>query len=398
MTDRVVVVGASLAGVRTAQALRSAGHRGQLVLLGSETHEPYDRPPLSKGFLSGSSPTPLLGDGGGKNLAIDLRLGRRAVALDTNARVVETAGGATFPYDQVVLATGASARTGPWSVGGRVHALRTLDDAVRLRDALAASSSIVIVGGGVVGLEVASGARARGLQTTVVEGADRVLARLVTPEVSDWLAQRYREEGVDLRLGAGVEELGSTAGGCTTTLSNGSSLESDVVVVAIGAEPHTQWLEGSGVPLDDGIWCDASGRVEGIADAFAVGDVARWFSPRTGRYERGEHWTGATEQASCVAHNLVHPEEPRELSALPYMWSDQFGFKLQVVGRSSEARTCHLDTTENPHRLSAVFVDQAGCATGAAFVGWPRGLAKVRRTLEEPISGVELAGLLGPIG
>jgi phthalate 3,4-dioxygenase ferredoxin reductase subunit len=393
----VVVVGASLAGIRTAQALRSGGYDGRVVVLGEEDHEPYDRPPLSKGMLGGGPVTPLLGAGGAAALDIDLRLGTRAVSLDTVARCVTTADGSEHTYDQVVIATGSGARTGPWSLSNRVHVLRTINDSVRVREALASSSSLLVVGAGVVGLEVASAARARCVRTVVVEAADRVLARLVTPEVSEWLAGRYREAGVDLRLGVGVADLRDGDDTCTAELSDGEVVVADVVVVAIGASPHTSWLEGSGLPVGDGILCDATGRVEGSTDVYAVGDVARWFSPCTGGYHRGEHWTGTTEQASIVARNLLHPDDVREHCATPYMWSDQFGFKLQVVGTGSDAGTHHLVATDSPQRLGAVFVDGTGAATGAAFVAWPRGLAKARKAFEQHVTGQELAALLDSI-
>lgn len=330
---RVVVVGASLAGVRTAQALRRSGYDGELTLLDGHPAVAPDRPPLSKTFLSGADaePRPLLAPAQLDALALDLRLGTPAVALDTASREIALAFGSALGYDRLVLACGSAPRTIPALAGrGGVHLLRTELDATALRDALPAGSRLVVVGGGFIGAEVAWTAHQRGVAVTVVEPQPALMLRGLGPELGALLTDRHRAAGIDVRVGVGVGDL---VGDPVTSvrLSDGTEVPAEVVLVGVGTAPCTGWLAGSGLTLDDGVVCDERLSAVGVPDVWAAGDVARWRHPRTGTLTRVEHWTNAVEQAPVVAGNVLGAGQ--EYAGLPYVWSDQLGTRLQVVGR-----------------------------------------------------------------
>lgn len=295
---RLVVVGASLAGLRAVEAARKAGFPGEITLVGGEEHLPYDRPPLSKAFLDDPDAEPpvyrtdtYLRD----DLGVRLRLGAPATAVDSDRRVVQV-GGAEVPYTWLVIATGAQARTLPGTEGlAGVHALRTLDDAVAIRAALDAGARTVVVGAGFIGSEVASGARKRGLPATIVEALPTPLIRAVGEEMGAACASLHEANGTDLRCGVGVESIEGDGAVERVRLSDGTVLPADLVVVGIGADPATGWLAGSGIEIDNGVVCDA-GLAASKPGVFAAGDVARWHNPLFDRSMRLEHWTSAAEQ------------------------------------------------------------------------------------------------------
>ena len=313
---RVVVVGAGLAGLRTVEALRDKGFDGELVLVGDEVHLPYDRPPLSKHVLRGErEPVLLRPEAAYDELAVDLRLGVAATGLDLEGGQVLTAHG-PVPYDEVVVATGASPRRLPGAPG---KVLRTLDDSQALGPLLAPGTVIGIVGAGLIGCEVAASARAKGAEVHVVDLLPKPLVRVLGDAVADRVQALHEEHGVRFHLGTSVVQASASH----LELGDGTVLDVDVLLEAMGVVPTTAWLAGSGLDLEDGVVCDDRGQA--APGVWAVGDVARWGGTRH------EHWTSATRQAEAVATAVLGlPAEPVEP---PYWWSDQYDVKLQGLGR-----------------------------------------------------------------
>lgn len=351
--ERLVVVGASLAGLRAVEAARKAGHSGTITLIGAEPHLPYDRPPLSKAYLDplapGARPEPptfradeVLRD----ELGVDLVLGAPATGLDTGRKRV-LIGDRTVEYDAAVIATGATARSlpGTRNLAG-VHTLRTLDDAVAVRAAFEANAKTVVVGGGFIGSEIASGARGRGLHAAVVEAQPTPLVRAVGEVMGEACASLHHNNGTDLRCGVGVVGLDGDGRVERVLLSDGAVLDADLVVVGIGAVPATDWLEGSGLLLDDGVVCDET-LFTGVDGVYAAGDVARWHNPVFDRAMRLEHWTSAAEQGALAARNALQPEVARPYWTVPYFWSDWYGSRIQFVGvpQADEVRVVEGDVT-----------------------------------------------------
>ncbi|WP_405742571.1 FAD-dependent oxidoreductase [Streptomyces sp. NBC_00028] len=324
--NRIVVVGASAAGLAAAETLRREGYEGTLTLVGDEPLAPYDRPPLSKQILSGQwrpdrlplrTPTDLAA------LDLDLRLGVAATGLQLTERTVRLADGTALPYDGLILATGVRPRRLP---GEGAHVLRTLDDALTLRDSLGRGRRLVVVGAGFLGAEAAATARRLGAEVTLLEPAPVPLAHAVGAEVGRMLARVHRDEGVDLRCGTTVTEV--TEDG--VLLASGEVVEADEVLVAIGSVPNTAWLDGSGLAVGDGVVCDAYG--EAARNVYAAGDVARWYNPLFEASMRIEHRTNAAEMGMAVARNLLAPEARRPFAPVPYFWSDQYDMKVQAYG------------------------------------------------------------------
>ncbi len=334
----LVVVGASLAGLRAVEAARKAGFAGPVTLVGAEAHPPYDRPPLSKAFLLDATPPDVAFRTHVQLAELDVtgRFGEPAVALDDRAVVL--AGGDRIGFDACVIATGAAARPLPGADGlAGVHLLRDLDDAVALRAALAARPRhLLVVGAGFIGSEVASAARARGVEVTVVEAATRPLTRSLGPELGVALAGLHSRHGTALRTGYGVDRLVGSAGRVSgAVLTDGTAIDTDLVVVGIGATPNTGWLTGSGVSVGDGatdgVLCDAT-LATTVPGVWAAGDVARWPNPAFGRTMRLEHWTSAAEQGAVAARNALDPAAARSYTTVPYFWSDWYGSRIQFVG------------------------------------------------------------------
>jgi NADPH-dependent 2,4-dienoyl-CoA reductase/sulfur reductase-like enzyme len=386
----ILIVGASVGGVRTAQALRAGGYEGEIVLADQESEPPYDRPPLSKGLLTGAV-TPeairLLPPDPG----VELRLGLRAVGLDPRERVVSFHDGTAIGYDRLVVATGGAARRPPWHPA--VHVVRTLADAAGLRRDLAAGGPLVVIGAGFVGAEVASTGRLLGLDVTMIDPQPLPLSRSLGPDVASAVLALHERAGVRCLMGVGVSGVSGTRGRLRVTLDDGTVLEAATVVAGIGAEPATGWLAGSGLSLDDGLVCDAHCRAaDGV---YAVGDVARWFDVRRGRHVRAEHWTNAVEQAACVAHNLLHPDAPRTHQPVDYVWSDQHGWKIQVVGDATGPRAAAVvGDPEADRRFAALYACGDGRLRGAAVVNWPRALVQCRTAMRDGLDLRELESRL----
>jgi NADPH-dependent 2,4-dienoyl-CoA reductase/sulfur reductase-like enzyme len=331
--EHVLVVGAGLGGLRTVERLREAGFQGRLSLVGDEPRVPYDRPPLSKQVLTGEwapERTTLRTLEGLEELGVRTHLGTRAVALRPGE--VELADGASLHADAIVVATGLGVRTLPGQPA-HVHTLRTLDDALSLRAALERAESLLVIGGGFIGAEVASSARTRGLAVTVLEALPVPSARALGTELGGLTARLMTEAGVDLRTGVTVDGFGDAGDRVAVVLADGTRAAADVGIVGVGGAPRLEWVDG--VRAADGLACGPTGRVEGLTGVWAVGDVAAWLDPRHGDRLRHEHWTSAGEQAACVARDILG--EPPPPPTVPYFWSDQFGMKIQLLGRPEHA-------------------------------------------------------------
>lgn len=332
--DRLVVVGASLAGLRAVQGARKAGFAGAITLIGAEPHLPYDRPPLSKAYLDdpfAAAPT-FRGETELRDeLGVTLMLGAAATGLDTEGKAV-VVGSRTVPFDAAVLATGAIARQlpGTGELAG-VHTLRTLDDAAAVRVALDAGARTVVIGAGFIGSEVASAARKRGLPVTVVEALPTPLVRAIGPDMGQACASLHRCNGTDLRCGVSVTGLEGDGRVERVALSDGSTVDAELVVVGVGAAPATGWLDGSGLTVNDGVVCDETLRTS-VPGIYAAGDVARWHNPLFDRPMRLEHWTSAAEQGATAAHNAIDPDAARPYRTVPYFWSDWYDSRIQFVG------------------------------------------------------------------
>ncbi|MFG2193328.1 NAD(P)/FAD-dependent oxidoreductase [Streptomyces sp. NPDC048639] len=333
---RLVVVGGSLAGLRAVEAARAGGFTGSVTLVGAEDHLPYDRTVLSKAFLeSGTEPAvPHYRDPASyrDELGVELRLGAPATALDTEGRTV-TAGGTDIPYDRLVIATGVRSRTlpGTGSLAG-VHTLRTVDEARALHAALRTARRVVIVGAGFIGAEVASAARARGAEVTLLDAQPAPLVRSVGAHMGAVLADLHGVHGSRLRCGAGVDRVEGDGRAERVVLSDGTVLATDLLVVGVGAEPATDWCAGSGVKTGDGVLCDRY-LATSAPGVYAAGDVARWHNPLFGRDMRLEHWTNAAEQGALAARNALGLGGAAEAcAAVPYFWSDWYGVRIQFLG------------------------------------------------------------------
>ncbi|MFJ8019444.1 NAD(P)/FAD-dependent oxidoreductase [Streptomyces sp. NPDC096311] len=333
--NRIAVVGASAGGLATSEALRRLGYDGELTLIGEEEHLPYDRPPLSKQILSGEwgiEKLPLRAREDIESLKLDLRLGVRANGVEVEGRSVRLANGDAVDYDALVIATGVRPRRllGSEGVSG-VHVLRTLEDAVALKQRLVVGRRLVVVGAGFIGAEAAAVARGLGLEVTMLEPAPVPLAHAVGPEVGRALTQAHFDNGVDLRTGVMVQEILSSEGRVTAVqLADGSLIPADDVVVGIGSLPNVEWMQDSGLPLDNGLVCDEFS--EAVPGVYGVGDVARWYNPLFDAHMRIEHRTNAAEQGMAVARNLLNPDGRRPFAPVPYFWSDQYDMKIQAYG------------------------------------------------------------------
>jgi 3-phenylpropionate/trans-cinnamate dioxygenase ferredoxin reductase component len=395
----IVIVGASLAGLRAAQAIRKAGHGGRVVVVGAERHAPYTRPPLSKELLAGEHEADRCALPGG-DVDVEWRLGTVATGLDLARREVVLApcdegahgggdgsdvkarsgdagrgggvgrggdeaarggdeaarGGAErLGYDRLLIATGARPRRWPGApieLDG-VHMLRDLDDALALRAAFDARPRLAVVGAGFIGCEVAATARKRGLDVTLIDVADHPMTAL-GPAVGARCADLHRARGVELRLGVGVDGFEGAGRLEAVRLADGSRVEADLAVVALGAIPNTDWLADSGLELQPGVVCDATLAARDADGVFCAGDVAAWPHPMADHgIIRIEHWTNAAEQGAAAGRNLLaSPEERTPYNAVPYFWSDQYDVKIQSVGLPARAeRVTVLEAAPEGDRL-----------------------------------------------
>lgn len=397
---KVVIVGASLGGLRTAQALRQRGFEDAIVLAGREPHLPYDRPPLSKEVLTGAKEpdgTALATREQLEELGIELRLGVEAAGLDPDRRRVEI-DGSPVGFDHLVVATGATPRRLPFGQGMTgVVALRDREDAAAIREVMDAGGRLVVVGAGFIGCEIASSCVARELSVTVLETFATPLQQSLGPGVGALVAEMHRAAGVDLRLGVAASQLVADRSGRVqqVLLSDGSSVPADLVVVGIGVAPETAWLESSGLDLADGLLCDSRLRSVDCPWIHGVGDVVRWHHPGLDRPVRVEHWTHATESASFVAGDILG--DTAEYAPVAYVWSDQLGHRLQVLGLPAPDHGFRIVHRGKNGRWVGLF-EAEGTLSGAAGLDHPGRLMRYRALVERraPFSqALELAGQLG---
>src|ERR1700742_385522 len=339
--SNVVVVGAGVAGTRAAETLRQEGYDGALTIVGAERQGPYHRPPLSKKLLTGKVHR------AGVDLApqfdIDARVlrGASALQLDMSARTAQVRGDdqdLPVPFDGLVIASGAVPREWPGGpVPDGVLMLRTVEDCLAIRQRLHARPRVVVVGGGFIGAEVAASCRSLGLDVVLIEKAASPLLAALGKELAGHWAELHRRQGVDLRLGVGVEAFVGNGKIEAVRLTDGSQVPADVAIIGLGVTPATDWLEGSGLRLEDGVVCDATGAAEGTTDVVAAGDVARWWHPLYERHLRTEHWDDARRQGAAAARTLLAgPDRAEAFDGVPYFWSDQYDVKVQMIGTPSD--------------------------------------------------------------
>jgi NADPH-dependent 2,4-dienoyl-CoA reductase/sulfur reductase-like enzyme len=385
--DDIVIVGASLAGARAAETLREESFDGRITVVGAEAHPPYDRPPLSKQVLAGTwglerATIPVSVD----DLKVDWVLGRRATGLDVADRRLHLDGDESLAFDGLVIATGARPRHLPGTRGlAGVHVLRTIDDALALRaDLDTVPERVVVIGAGFIGAEVAATCRERGLAVTMIEALPVPLARALGEEMGAACAEIQRDHDVDLRVGVGVAALRGEERVEAVELADGTAVDAQVVVVGIGVVPNTEWLDGSGLTVDDGVVCDETClAAPGIV---AAGDVARWPNRRFGTDMRVEHWDNALDQGAAAARRLLAgPDGGEPYAPVPWFWSDQYDRKIQLAGRpgpDDEVRVVQGSVAER--RFLALY-GRAGRLVGVLGMNRPRHVMQIRMRMQEGI-------------
>jgi len=338
--QRLVIVGASLAGVKAAETLRDEGYRGRVVLVGAEAELPYDRPPLSKQALKGEedyASTYHHDEAWYADRQIDLRLGTRVDALDTAAHRVTLESGESLGYDKLLLATGSQPRRldVPGADLPGVHYLRTLSDSQTLHDRFAAQPRVVVVGAGWIGLETAAAARLAGCEVTVVEPQHTALLGPLGAEVGRVYADLHAERGGVLRFEESVQEIRGTKDVTTVITSAGQRLDADLVVVGVGVQPDVALAEGGGLEVDNGIVCNERLQTSD-PDVYAAGDVANWFNPLLGYRLRVEHWANAHDGGITVARSMLGQQVVHDV--VPFFWSDQYDTGMEFAGHWTRER------------------------------------------------------------
>jgi 3-phenylpropionate/trans-cinnamate dioxygenase ferredoxin reductase subunit len=371
----IVIVGGGLAAARTAEQLRRAGYSGRLTIVSDEVHLPYDRPPLSKEVLrSEVDDVALKPREWYDEKDITLRLGSAATSLDTAAQTVTQADGTVLGYDELVIATGLVPRRIPAfpDLEG-IRVLRSFDESMALREHASAAKHAVVIGAGFIGCEVAASLRGLGVDVVLVEPQPTPLASVLGEQIGELVARLHRDEGVDVRLGLGVAEVRGQGHVDTVVLTDGSEVPADLVVVGIGSRPATEWLEGSGIEVDNGVICDEAGRTS-APKVWALGDVASWRDPM-GHQARVEHWSNVAEQARVVVPAMLGLDVPSNV-VVPYFWSDQYDVKIQCLGEPHATDVVHL--VEDDRRKFLAYYERDGVLVGVVGAGMPGKVMKVR--------------------
>jgi 3-phenylpropionate/trans-cinnamate dioxygenase ferredoxin reductase subunit len=371
----VVIVGAGLAATRTVEELRRLGVAAAITVVGAEKWAPYDRPPLSKDVLRGELDVSLLREDWSE-LDVEMRLGRRALGVRPSAQTVLLDDGVEVGYDALVIASGARPKRLPSVSGAGVHVLRTVDDAHALRADVRERGRLTIVGGGFIGCEAAANARRMGADVCLIELLETPLARVLGTQVGAEIAELHEREGVELRCGVAVQAARGQDSERELLLSDGALVRSDVVLIALGVRPDTDWLATSGIELDgDGVLCDARGRTS-APNVWAAGDCASWLVPSLGERHRHEHWTSAADQGTAVARDIAG--EGAALEAVPYFWSDQYSTKFQMLGApAADDDVTILRVGPAADRLLAVYA-RSGRLTGVLGANAPKWVMRLR--------------------
>ncbi len=385
----IVIVGGGLGAARTAEQLRRSEFAGRITIVSDEAHLPYDRPPLSKEVLRKEvddvalKPREFYDENN-----IVLRLGSAATSLDTTARTITLADGAVLGYDELVIATGLVPRripTFPDLEGIRV--LRSFDESLALRQHATEAQRAVVIGAGFIGCEVAASLRSLGVDVVLVEPLPTPLAAVLGEQIGGLVARLHRDEGVDVRTGVSVAEVRGQGHVDSVVLSDGTELTADLVVVGIGSRPATEWLDGSGVAVDNGILCDEAGRTS-VPHVWALGDVASWRDP-TGHQARVEHWSNVADQARVVVPSMLGQDVP-SAAVVPYFWSDQYDVKIQCLGEPEASDIVHL--VEDDGRKFLAYYERDGVVVGVVGGGMAGKVMKVRGKIAAAAPIAELLG------
>ncbi|MFI6496794.1 NAD(P)/FAD-dependent oxidoreductase [Nonomuraea typhae] len=369
--NEITVVGASLAGLRAVQTLRREGFDGEITLVGAETHLPYNRPPLSKSVLRGDDDILLPG---AEELSDGWLRGRTAVRLNPAARTLTLDDGAEVGYDGLVIATGAR----PRRPGGGAHTLRTLEEALALREELARGHEhVVVIGGGFIGGEVASTARELGLKVTLIDAGRYPMHAGLGDAAARWLAGLHERSGVELVSGVRVRAVHEGR----VHLDDGRSIPADLVVAGMGVLPNTEWLDGSGLEVGDGVLVDERLFARGSAEIVAAGDVARWpHSLYGGTLVRIEHWSNANEQGAAAARNLLAgPGAAQGFADVPGFATSVHGSRVQTAGLPHLGDRADVVTGAPEEDRFAVAFSRDGVLVGAVAVNSPKDLIKLKR-------------------
>jgi 3-phenylpropionate/trans-cinnamate dioxygenase ferredoxin reductase component len=381
--DGIVIVGGGLAGQRCAEALRRNGCNRAIRVVCAEPHRPYDRPPLSKQLLTDAGCDATLAYRPVEWYAeqsVDLLLGVRATELHPGDRRLSLSDQTALRYEQLLICTGSRPRRLAVLSGyDNVSVLRTVDDARRLRDVLAARPRLAVVGAGFIGLELAATARTLGVEVSLLEAAEYPLAGVLGIELGQWFARLHRTKGVDVRTQVTIDRVEGDRAVRVLRLSDGSAVAVDHVVVGVGVEPDVAWLAGSGLDATHGIAIDACGRTA-IADVYAAGDAAAPFDATCGRHVPGSHWEAAGRQGACVGRAMLGIDPG--VQPLTSFWTDQYGLRIQYLGQGRQADSVRLDGDPDSRNFTATYY-RAGRAIAALLVDRPRGLPAARNLIEK---------------
>lgn len=384
-----MIVGGGLAAARTAEQLRRSEYAGPVTIVSDEDHLPYDRPPLSKEVLRGDTddvtlkPAEFYADND-----ITMLLGAGALGVDTSAQTVRLSDGRDLAYDELVIATGLVPKRIPSfpDLAG-IHVLRNVDESLKLRREAGSARRAVVIGAGFIGCEVAASLRALGVEVVLVEPQPAPLASVLGTQIGELVARLHRAEGVDVRCGVGVSEVKGTEAVSAVVLSDGTEVEADLVIVGIGSRPATEWLDGSGIALDNGVVCDAAGRAS-APHVWAIGDVASW-RDTVGNQVRVEHWSNVADQARVLVPALLG-QDTSPVVSVPYFWSDQYDVKIQCLGEPEADDTVHV--VEDDGRKFLAYYERDGVVAGVVGGGMP---GKVMKTRAKIAGGAPIADVLG---
>ncbi|MGV0776884.1 NAD(P)/FAD-dependent oxidoreductase [Mycolicibacterium elephantis] len=384
----IVIVGGGLAAARTAEQLRRSEYTGPVTIVSDEDHLPYDRPPLSKEVLRAETDDVTLKPAEFyEENDITVLLANGARSVDTAAKTLTLADGSELGYDELIIATGLVPKRIPSfpDLAG-IHVLRNFDESLALRKEAGSAQRAVVVGAGFIGCEVAASLRKLGVAVALVEPQPAPLASVLGQQIGELVARLHRAEGVDVYCGAGVAEVRGTDRVEKVVLSDGTELSADLVVVGIGSHPATDWLQGSGIELDNGVVCDAAGRTS-APNAWAIGDVASWRNT-VGHQVRVEHWSNVADQARVLVPALLGQEVPA-VTSVPYFWSDQYDVKIQCLGEPEATDTVHI--VEDDGRKFLAFYERDGVVAGVVGGGMP---GKVMKTRSKIAAGAPIADVL----